>query len=137
MRVGIHHCQGQVYLPSAREGGDHADVLVGVLDCKRVLLSLVTPLVVPEIGVGQPGLVNVDDIVAIVQHLEELLCIQASQSQVSLFVRQVGDWPDLPVSEAVVSLEHLPDQLLWDLRSILLLSPLLDLPRVEDGLLLL
>ena len=77
-------------MPISVHRGDHVDFWRQRLGGHCVWLSPAAPLFVPEIQMGQPCLINIDDALASLQKGQHLLSVEHPGDQAPLGVALVG-----------------------------------------------
>ena len=139
--VCIELGQAQVEVPLRVDSRDHVDPVAERLGGDGVRLAALAPLLVPEVEVGQPGLVNVDDPAAVLEQLKHLLGVEHAGHQAPLGVALVGDLLEHAVPHVVVVSKHPGHLVLLDLQVVAFLEVPLDLldspdvPVVAEGVL--
>ena len=129
-----HHLHIRVCLDEAMvgpakgvDGRDQGNSWLDLEFRSRVGGSLLLPLSTTEIGLTDPGFIDVDHPHFLLEQRDHHLGVFESEAQVLLPVGGIHHPFDFFVLHAQVLLEHLPDKALGDIQLVIRLHPLFDL----------
>ena len=131
VRVGLGEAAVQLARGADRhlDGDPRGDLLVS----DRVALPAEAPFPSQEVGIVQPGLVEVEDSSASLKLPEQEERVLLPQNQAPGRVSEEWDLADLHVARSNIMTEHLPDVALVDLEIVLLQQRVLDLLGVNQA----
>ena len=109
LRVAVHLCQRHVGVAAGVDAHDHRDPGRHDHGRHRVARALLSPLHPPEVGHPKPGLIDVQERVAGLPHLDELEGPLLPEDDVLAGVHMERGLEDLPVAHAHRLAHHLPD----------------------------
>ena len=100
--IGVELRQAEVEAAISVNGSDHVDFRTEVLVGDRVVVAGQPPLLAAEVEVGEPGLVDVDDALALLEEGDQLLGVERPGDEAALRVALEDDLLDAAVAHAEV-----------------------------------
>ena len=139
--IGIDLSQGHIGIALRVHGRYHRDPGAHLFGRYAIPRTLSSPFAVDVLDAGDPGLIDVDDALALLDELQHLDCESLSKNQVPLIIAPEAQFVAELVLEAHVAAENLPDLMDRRLDLIMELAMVLDeggpgdvLVQVEQGL---
>ena len=132
VRISVELRQAEVEAAISVNGSDHVDFRTEVLVGDRVVVAGHPPLLAAEVEVGEPGLVDVDDALALLKEGDQLLSVERPGNEAALRVALEGDLLDAAVAHAEVVVQDGSDLVQLDVGGGFGLEGGLDLLGLPD-----